>query len=112
MVGFQILFFAGFALIIFMAISTYVKNENSPVISTKAKLIKKKRDVSTNTDADGVMASSETLRLIFGLDTGSELKFIVGGHVYKSVPENEWGTLTFQGTRFLKFESARGIVEK
>lgn len=25
---------------------------------------------------------------------------------------NEWGILTFQGTRFLKFESKSGIVEK
>ena len=45
MVGFQILFFIIFAFIVFKGISTYIKNENSPVISTKAQLIKKKRDM-------------------------------------------------------------------
>jgi hypothetical protein len=112
MAGFQILIFAIFALIIFKAISTYIKNENSPIISTKAQLIKKKRDVHTNTDANGVMSTNETLILIFGLDTGSELKFTVGRRIFRSVPECEWGTLTFQGTRFLKFQSPSVIVEK
>lgn len=110
--GFPILVFAIFALIIFGAISTYIKNENSPVISTKAQLIKKRRDVHTNTDANGVISTNETLTLIFGLDTGSELKFTVGGRIFRTVPEYEWGSLTFQGTRFLKFESTNGIVEK
>jgi hypothetical protein len=112
MAGFQILVFAIFALIIFMAITTYIKNENSPVISTKAQLIKKKRDVHTNTDANGVMSTNETLILVFELDTGSELKFTVGGRIFRSVQEYEWGTLTFQGTRFLKFQWESGVVEK
>lgn len=40
------------------------------------------------------------------------MKFIVGRRVFKNVPEHEWGTLTFQGTRFLKFNSSSGVVEK
>lgn len=112
MYGFKILFFAIFALIIFKAISTYMKNEKSPIISTKAQLIKKKRDAHTQTDANGVMTTNETLMLIFELDTESELKFTVGGRIFRSVPEYEWGSLTFQGTRFLKFESVSGVVEK
>jgi hypothetical protein len=95
-----------------MMISRYIKNENSPIISTKAQLIRKKRDTHTNTDANGVMTTDETLILVFGLDTGSELKFTVGGRIFRNVPEYEWGTLTFQGTRFLKFQSPSGIVEK
>lgn len=112
MYGFQIIFFLFFAFIVFMAISRYIKNENSPIISTKAQLIRKKRDLHTHTDANGVMMSDEALILIFELDTGSELKFTVGRRVFKSVPEFEWGTLTFQGTRFLKFESESGYVER
>jgi hypothetical protein len=112
MVGFQILFFIIFAFIVFKGISTYIKNENSPVISTKAQLIKKKRDMYTNTDANGIMSTNETLILVFELDTGSELRFTVGGRIFRSIPEYEWGRLTFQGTRFLKFESVSGIVER
>lgn len=112
MFGFQLIFFVVLAFIIFKGISTYVKNENSPVISTKAQLIKKKRDTHTQTDANGIMTTNETLILIFELDTGSELKFTVGGGIYRSILEYEWGTLTFQGTRFLKFEWKNGVVEK
>jgi len=112
MAGFQIIFFIFFALIIFMSISRYIKNENSPIISTKAQLIKKERDVYTNTDSNGIMTTNETLILKFKLDTGSEMNFTVGVRVFRSIPENEWGTLTFQGTRFLKFESISGVVEK
>lgn len=112
MFGFKIIFFIIFSLIIFQWISTYIKNENSPIISTKAKLIKKKIDSHTHTDTNGAMSTTETLILKFQLDTGSELKFIVGRRVFKGVPENEWGTLTFQGTRFFKFEGESISIEK
>lgn len=112
MAGFQVIFFIFFAFIIFLSVSRYIKNENSPIISIKAKLIKKKRDVHTNTDSNGVMTTNETLILKFELDTGSEMELIVGGRIFRNIPEHEWGTLTFQGTRFLKFESISGIVEK
>jgi Protein of unknown function (DUF2500). len=112
MFGSQIIFFLFVAFIVFTGIRTYINNENSPIKSTKAQLIHKKRDFYTHTDANGVMMSDETLILIFVLDTGSELKFTVGGRVFRSVPEYKWGTLTFQGTRFLKFESASGYIER
>ena len=112
MVAFQMMFFIFFAVVVFMSIMRYIKNENSPVISTKAQLIKKKRDTHTDTDANGVTTTNETLILVFELDTGSELRFIVGGRIFRSILEYEWGTLTFQGTRFLRFESISGIVER
>lgn len=112
MIGFQVIFFIILALIIFTNISRFIKNENSPIISTKAQLIKKKREVYTNTDNNGVMTTNETLILKFELDTGSEMRFTVGGRIFRNVPEHEWGTLTFQGTRFLRFESPSGVVER
>ncbi|MFT8352525.1 DUF2500 family protein [Clostridium saccharoperbutylacetonicum] len=63
-----------------------------------------------STDANGATTTTETLKLIFQLDTGSKLRFNVTGRIFKSIPEQEWGTLTFQGTRFLKFESLSGVV--
>jgi len=90
MFGFPIIFFIFVAFIVFMSISRYIKNEDSPVISTKAQLIKKKRDTYTNTDSNGVISTNETLILVFELDTGSELRFTVEGHIFRSVSEYKW----------------------
>lgn len=110
--GFGIVFITILAFIIISGILRYIKNENSPVIATKAKLVNKRRDTHTHTDANGAMHMDETLYLAFQLDTGSTMELAVNGRVYRNVPENEWGTLTFQGTRFIKYEYAGGTVER
>jgi len=99
-------------LILFSGILRYVKNENSPVVATKARLLDKRVDVHTSTDPNGVMSTNETYYLIFELDTGSTMKLAVTGRVYRNAIKNEWGTLTFQGTRFHKFESSSGVLER
>jgi hypothetical protein len=111
-VGFNLIIFIIFALIVFKTITTYVKNENSPVISTKAQLVKKQWHTNTQTDSNGVTTTNDTFSLKFQLDTGSDMKFTVGRRIYKEIEEDEWGTLTFQGTRFLKFQWDKGLVEK
>lgn len=110
--AFIVLFIAVLGFIIFSMISRYVKNENSPVISTRAQLIDKKRDWHTHTDANGATMTDETLYLIYQLDTGSEMRFTVNGRIYRHAVAHEWGQLTFQGTRFLRFEGPSGVVEK
>lgn len=110
-ISFLILFilFAGF--IAYGWISTYLKNEASPVVATRARLIDKRADCHTVTDANGAMSTSETLLLYYELDTGSQMRFTVRGRVYRAARTGEWGTLTFQGTRFLRFESMSGVLE-
>ncbi|WP_243128877.1 DUF2500 family protein [Clostridium novyi] len=56
------------------------------------------------------MTTNETLILIFQLDTGSKLDFIVNYDTFTNIPEYQWGNLIFQGTRFLKFEIKNNIV--
>lgn len=109
---FSVVFIIALGFIIFTGISQYIKNEKSPIIATRAKLIDRKRDIHTHTDANGVIMNDETLYLFFRLDTGSDMKLIVNGRIYRNVPENEWGTLTFQGTRFIKFECGSGTIER
>lgn len=109
---FLILFFMIFIGAIVKGIITYIENENSPIISTKANLIKKKRNTHTHTDANGITSIDETFILIFQLDTGSEMKFTVKRRIFKSITENQWGNLTFQGTRFMKFQWEGGVVER
>jgi len=107
-----IIFVVMLGFIIFSWVSRYIKNENSPMIATKARLIKKWADTHTSTDANGIMSTSETLHLAFELDTGSTMDLIVNGRIYRNMPKNEWGTLTFQGTRFIKFGSVSGVIER
>ncbi|MBK1809115.1 DUF2500 domain-containing protein [Clostridium sp. YIM B02505] len=107
-----ILFFIVFIGAIAKGIITYIDNENSPIISTKANLVKKKRNTHTHTDANGITSIDETFILIFQLDTGSEMRFTVKRRVFRSIAENQWGSLTFQGTRFIKFQWEGGIVER
>ena len=101
---------AGF--IIYIWVSRFIKNERSPIVATRARLIKKKTDTHINNDSNGMISTSETLYLIYELDTGSTIKFSVGSRVYRNAPENEWGTLTFKGSRFLKFENNNYVIER
>ena len=111
-VVFVFIFIIALCFIIGSGITQYIKNESSPVVATNARLIDKKRDTTTNTDANGVINMYETLYLIYELDTGSTMKFTVNSRIYRNAPVAEWGTLTFQGTRFKRFESVSGIVER
>lgn len=97
---------------IVFAVYGFIKNENSPLVATKAVLIDKINDTHVHTDANGVASTTENLFLLFKLDTGSTIKLPVGGRIYRSIPKDEWGMLTFQGTRFVKFENSSVVVER
>ncbi len=112
MPGFEIFVVLLILCIIVSWVWRFIKNENSPVISTRARMVRRICNSHVSTDANGVTSTSESLYLLFELDTGSELKLPVGGRAYRRVPKDEWGTLTFQGTRFLRFTSVSGTVEK
>lgn len=109
---FLLLFVAVLGYILYSWISRYIKNENSPVIATRAMLIDKHCDRQTMTDANGVVTTTKTYTLLYQLDTGSTLSLPVRSSIYRRAMEQEWGTLTFQGTRFLKFEGPSGILER
>lgn len=80
-------------------VTTFARNENSPVLTEKARLIKKTG--STVVDANG--AAATTLILQFEID-GTVLKCAVNGTVYRQTKEGMEGLLTHQGTRFKCFE--------
>ena len=83
---------------------TVYANQNTPVTVAKAKLLRKETHVSTQIDAGGAVVSSDVHQLTFTLETGGEMAFTVSPKAYENTPENEWGTLTYQGTRFVGFE--------
>ncbi|MDP4183325.1 MAG: DUF2500 domain-containing protein [Bacillota bacterium] len=97
-------------IIIFQGASTYFKNENAPIMTTNAKLIEK-ISIDTHNNLDGGDSTVKTLILKFQLETGSMIKLTVSSRVFRSITEHEWGILTFQGSRFHKFESESSVVE-
>ncbi|KEI18572.1 DUF2500 family protein [Clostridium haemolyticum] len=106
----NIVFYIFVIVVIIMGIVTFIKNERSPIISTKAQLVYKKREYHTHTNNNVVMTTNETLILIFQLDTGSKIEFIVDYDTFTNIPEYQWENLIFEGTRFLKFELNNSIV--
>lgn len=109
---FPILFIGVFIFIIVTVVRQFAKNEKSPVVATKARVIEKRTESSTHHDANGHMHTSHTYYLVFELSTGSTMRLSVGSGIQRDAREFEWGILTFQGTRFLRFESESGTLEK
>lgn len=94
-------------IVIVAGISQYIQNENSPILTEKATLVRKIND--TMIDTNGVPMT--TLYLKFEIN-GITRKFTVSGRIYRSVQENSIGLLTYQGTRFISFESNGVKVER
>ncbi|GKU26480.1 DUF2500 domain-containing protein [Clostridium folliculivorans] len=111
MVG-KVIFILFVTSIIIKVIITYRNNEKLPVLTTKARLIIKTRDIHTDVHVNGAITSNTDLILVFELDTGSKIKFKVRERIFSGVPEYEWGKLDYKGERFLKFRSASGCIEK
>lgn len=92
----MLIFYILIGLIILKAISQYIKKERLPIITTKAKIIERR---SHSFDSGGT-----DYYLLFELDTRYLLEFRISEEIYSKAPRNEWGTLTYQETRFLKYE--------
>jgi hypothetical protein len=86
----------------FTMVSAY--GQGTHTTAAKAKLLRKETHVSTHIDANGAMMSDDVYQLVFSLETGGEITFRVNHKAYDNTPENEWGTLAYQGTRFVGFE--------
>lgn len=85
------------------------KNNNSPVLTVGAKLIAKRSDMrnydnnnSTN-DVDN-MSSYTDYYATFEVQSGDRMEFKIDGSEYGMIIEGDFGDLTFQGTRYIKFE--------
>jgi hypothetical protein len=107
--GFFIAIFAGiFIYIIFKGATQYIDNENSPLVTEPAHVVRKIND--THMDANNVMHT--TVLIVFALESGEQIRCVVGHRVYRAIPDGASGMLTHQGTRFYRFESGGIVVEK
>lgn len=88
------------------------KNSDSPVLTVDAKLVTKRTDVQqyhhdTGTDNMHHMSYSTTYFATFEVASGDRLEFEIHDTEYGMLVENDFGKLTFQGTRYLGFERSR-----
>jgi hypothetical protein len=105
-----------FGLIVFGVIKNarqWKRNNNSPVLTVDAAVVTKRENVSTyhhNAGPDGMhtTSSSTTYYVTFQVPSGDRMEFGVRDTEYGMLAEGDTGKLTFQGTRYLGFERAKG----
>lgn len=112
---FEIMFFIVFVLVIGIfivnivrGISRWNKNNHSPRLTVDAKVVTKRMSVSHHTNAGmngSVPTTSTSYYVTFQVESGDRMEFSVRGSVYGMLVEGDVGKLTFQGTRYLSFES-------
>lgn len=114
--AFSVIFFLVFAVIIVAmivmgvrGISQWSKNNNSPLLTIPAKVVGKRMDVrhyhrSSDGSMGGSYNASTDYYVTFEFDNGSRTELRLSGQESGMIFEGDTGMLSFQGTRFIKFE--------
>ncbi len=79
------------------SVSTGVKNSSSPTLAVAVKVLDKRMRVRGE-------HSHTTYFITFEVESGDRIELEVGDKYYGTIVEGDKGKLTFQGTRFVKFE--------
>ena len=104
---FGLLFCLMFCFTFFMIIkqmSIWNKNNHSPVLTVKAKIVGKREHVRFSSSSDGAGSSHTTYFVCFQVESGDRMELMVSGYEYGLLLEGDEGQLTFQGTRYKSFE--------
>jgi len=103
-IGFAIVFLLVFGTILVVAIrgiSQWTKNNSSPRIPVQARVVTKRAHTSGGM---GDASASTTYFITFEFVSGDRKEFCVPSRDYGLIAENDYGILTFQGSRFIGFE--------
>lgn len=116
---FPIMFIIVFVMVIGVFLTTFIKgvgtwnqNNHSPRLSVEAEVVAKRADFSSSRHANagdisgahGYHTSSYTSYYVtFQVESGDRMEFCVSGQEYGLLVEQDHGTLSFQGTRYLGF---------
>ncbi|KOS66989.1 hypothetical protein AEA09_15945 [Lysinibacillus contaminans] len=98
---FFILFGAIFIFIIFSNLKEWSKNNSSPVLTVPAKVVTKRTRTSGGA---GDSSASTTYYATFEVQSGDRIELRLNGREYGQLADDDFGLLTFQGTRFHTFE--------
>lgn len=86
-------------------VTTWNKNNHSPVLDVQATVVTKREDIRHRTNSDHMASHTRTLYYVtFQVESGDRMEFEIPGDVYGMLVEGDFGKLTFQGTRYLGFE--------
>ena len=90
-------------------ISTWNRNNHSPRLTVEATVVGKREDISghhpgVSGDSVSAVRYSTEYFVTFQFESGDRLELSVSGSEYGMLAENDYGKLSFQGTRFLGFE--------
>ena len=95
-----------FGYIIFIAIKGSIelsKNNNSPILTVKAKIVAKRTEVIRHSSGHNSSLHT-TYFTTFEVESGDRIELRVKDTEYGLLVENDIGQLTFQGKRYKSFE--------
>lgn len=107
---FPLFFILVFGIIIFTLIrgvKEWHKNNQQPVLNVEAKIVAKRNHTSRNSSNNGGHHhhhTSTSYYVTFEVESGDRMEFRVAANEYGLLAEGDIGKLTFQGTRYHKFE--------
>ena len=112
---FQIMFFIVFGLAIstvlislFKGVKEWNKNNHSPRLTVPATVVTKRTDVtrrrSGGTNGHHHYHTSTNYYVTFEVESGDRMELHLAGPEYGLLVEGDHGKLSFQGTRYLRFE--------
>ncbi|OEH93606.1 DUF2500 domain-containing protein [Bacillus solimangrovi] len=99
---FPIFFLIVFGLILFTVIKSikeWNNNNQQPVLHVLAKVVTKRNQIRRNDNH-----SNTTYFVTFEVESGDRMELMVKGNDFGQLVEGDFGTLKFQGTRYLSFE--------
>ena len=112
--GIVFLFIIGaFVVTIVKGIDTWNKNNQSPRLTVDATVVSKRTNVTHHnhpvagdiTGAHGFHTTYSTdYYVTFQVESGDRMEFSVSSSEYAMLADNDFGKLSFQGTRYLSFE--------
>lgn len=108
-----VLVFIVIAVQIVRGLTTWNRNNQSPILDVEAKVVAKRINISTsmhhsgNNDMHHHSSSSSTHYVTFEVNSGDRMELQVKDMDYGMMVEGDSGVLQFQGTRFLQFTRHR-----
>ena len=102
-----------FIVSILKGVDTWNKNNQSPRLTVDATVVSKRTNTTQHnhpvagdiTGAHGFHTTSSTdYYVTFQVESGDRMEFSVSSSEYAMLAENDFGKLSFQGTRYLSFE--------
>jgi hypothetical protein len=101
-IGFGFILVVGFIIfVIIKSIGQWNSNNQSPKLTVPAKVVTKRTDTS---GGSGDSSASTWYYATFEVESGDRLELAIRGSEFGMLAEDDFGQLTFQGTRYLGFK--------